>query len=256
MERNLEKTGNQRNMMFLADLHSLSTKFTDPDLFQVNNPVDAEDALQQIIPSYHLTNELLITLLACGVDPSQTLLFKQSHVPAHCQLQFLLSALTPVSSLNNMIQFREKKRQHKDGKTVALFSYPLLMAADILLYSPEMVPVGEDQTQHLELTRQVTQRFNQATGTHLFRKPALVKSPFAPRIMNLSDASSKMSKSNASQKGYIGLLDSLDEVYIRIMKAKTDSISGISLQEKRPEVSNLIRIYSGLKMISPEQVCK
>lgn len=196
-----------------------------------------------------MSNHLLATLLACGIDPQKTLMFFQSDIPAHSELFYLFNTCTPIHLLNNMIQFKQKKRK---ASSAALMNYPMLMAADILLYNPLNVPVGEDQTQHLELTHEILRRFNQITQIELFNRPTIRISKSGKRLMDLQDVKHKMSKSNKSQKGIINLFDSSDVFTQKIMKAKTDSNSIVTSDETRFEVNNLINLYSSLACMSIE----
>jgi tryptophanyl-tRNA synthetase len=189
------------------------------------------------------TIELAALYMAIGLDPKKVTLFVQSHVSAHAELAWLLQCITYFGELSRMTQFKEKSKG-KESVSVGLFTYPDLMAADILLYKTHYVPVGEDQKQHLELTRDVAQRFNNRFGeTFVIPEPMILK--FGARIMSLTNPTKKMSKSDADPNNRVNLLDDPDTIYRKIMKAVTDSESEIRLDwEKKPGISNLLTIYS------------
>jgi tryptophanyl-tRNA synthetase len=181
--------------------------------------------------------------LAAGIDPSSATIFVQSHVPAHAELAWVLSTFTAFGEASRMTQFKEKSEQHAHNVNVGLFAYPILMAADILLYQTNLVPVGEDQKQHLELTRDLAQRFNNA-----YSPTFTVPEPFIPtygaRLMSLQDPRKKMSKSDPNQNATIFLVDDNDAIRRKIQRAVTDSGTTISYdREHRPGISNLIEIY-------------
>ncbi|MDY3126525.1 MAG: tryptophan--tRNA ligase [Corynebacterium sp.] len=186
-------------------------------------------------------------LIALGIDPQRSTLFVQSHVPAHAELTWVLQCLTGFGEASRMTQFKDKSARHgQDRTTVGLFTYPMLMAADILLYSPHFVPVGEDQRQHLELTRNLAERFNSRFG-ETFRVPE----PFIPegsaKIYDLQDPTSKMSKSGPNPKGLINLLDAPKTSAKRIRSAVTDDLGEVHFdRENQPGVSNLLAIQSAL----------
>ena len=241
------------NMLFIADLHSYSTKFDNRNLFQSNNPELMRQAFSELTPSSFESNELLTMLLACGVDPEKTTLFLQSDVPAHSELFYILSCLTPHALLNQMIQYKTKK---SSVSSLALYTYPVLMAADILLYNPELLPVGEDQKQHVFLTEQICDRFNKAVSMDVLRMPRLVEWAANKRVMSLVDADNKMSKSDPSEKGVISLKDSPETIYKKIMKARTDSEGVVTADKSRKELRNLIEIYSALEGFTVSQTIK
>ncbi|GJD21952.1 tryptophanyl-tRNA synthetase; TrpS [Rivularia sp. IAM M-261] len=195
--------------------------------------------------------------LACGIDLQYSNIFVQSHVSAHSELAWLLNCITPMNWLTDMIQFKEKAIKQGENVGVGLLDYPVLMAADILLYNADKVPVGEDQKQHLELTRDITDRFN-----HLFGKgKKVLKSPEpmirkdGARIMSLTDGTKKMSKSDPAEGSRINLLDSPDEITKKIKRCKTDPIRGIVFDDPaRPECHNLLTIYMLLSGKAKEDV--
>lgn len=190
-----------------------------------------------------LSQELATMLLAVGLDRST--LFVQSRVPAHTELSYLLEATAYTGELARMIQFKEKSRAGDQAIRVALYTYPVLMAADILLYRPRQVPVGDDQRQHVELTRDLAQRFNTAYGP-VFVVPEIVTPPVAARVMDLQDPTSKMAKSGESGSGVVYLLDPPDVVRRKVARAVTDSGTGADAvrrdQDRKPGVTNLLDI--------------
>lgn len=187
-------------------------------------------------------------LFACGMDPKKSLVFLQSQVPAHTELSWILNTITPVGELERMTQFKEKKG--KAGALAGLLNYPVLQAADILLYQTEAVPVGEDQTQHIEFTRMIAEKFNNRFGKTFEVPKALVQKETA-RIMALDDPTKKMSKSAESKNNYISLLDSPEEIRQKIKKAVTDSISTPEFyKNQQPGVANLLAIYAEFKNLT------
>lgn len=186
------------------------------------------------------TMGLILDYLAAGIDPKKSIIIIQSQVPEHTELAWILGTLAPIGELERMTQFKEKAQQHKENINVGLFSYPVLMAADILLYKADTVPVGEDQVQHVELARTLARKFNNNFGeTFPLPKSQLLK--FGARIMSLNDPSKKMSKTGDES---IGLTDSPDVIRNKIKKAVTDSESEIKHDKKnKPAISNLLNIY-------------
>ncbi len=196
--------------------------------------------------------------LACGIDLEYSTIFVQSHVPAHAELAWLLNCITPINWLEDMIQFKEKAIKQGENVNAGLLNYPVLMAADILLYDADKVPVGEDQKQHLELTRDLVIRVN-----HLFGKPEqpILKMPEplirtdGARVMSLTDGTRKMSKSDPSELSRINLLDSPDEISKKIKRCKTDPVMGLSFDNpERPEARNLLTLYHILSDKTKEEV--
>ncbi len=195
--------------------------------------------------------------LACGVDTERTTLFIQSHVPEHAQLARLLGAVTSVGMLKRMIQFKEKSVKQGEDACLALFDYPVLMAADILLYDADRVPVGNDQQQHLQLTRSLAERFNRVYGNNgaVFKLPEPYIVAEAARIMSLTDGTRKMSKSDPNDASRINLLDTPDQIRGKIKRARTDALRGLEFDNPaRPEVHNLLCIYQLLSNQTREQV--
>ena len=190
------------------------------------------------------TIAVAIAYLAAGIDPKKATIFIQSHVPAHTQLGWILNTMTPLGELERMTQFKEKSAKNQEAIYAGLFNYPTLMAADILLYDATYVPVGEDQFQHLELTRSLAKRFNNRFGDTFVIPQAFTHKETA-RIMALDDPSKKMSKSAESEASYIALLDAPDVIRKKIKTAVTDSGSDIHYDEtEKPAVANLLRIFA------------
>ena len=194
--------------------------------------------------------ETVATFVACGINPEKSIIFNQSTVPAHSEATWLLSCVARMGWLNRMTQFKEKAGKDKEKASVGLYSYPILMAADILLYDTSHVPVGEDQKQHLELCRDIAQKFNNDFEVEDFLQvpEPLIQKEFS-RIMSLKDGSKKMSKSELSDLSRINLTDNKDEIVNKIKKAKTDPLpmpKNIKELDERPEAKNLIGIYSSL----------
>ncbi|OHA01508.1 MAG: tryptophan--tRNA ligase [Candidatus Sungbacteria bacterium RIFCSPHIGHO2_02_FULL_49_12] len=197
------------------------------------------------------TLEATMTLLAAGIDPEKVILFVQSHIPAHTELGWILNTITPLGELERMTQYKDKKSK---SAYAGLFNYPVLMAADILLYQTDAVPVGEDQVQHIELARSLAERFNNRFGeTFTVPKPQLKKE--TARIMSLAEPDKKMSKSDESDKSRINLNDSPDVIRQKIKSAVTDSGSDIQYDPaKKPAISNLINIYSAFVDLPVDEI--
>ena len=212
---------------FMADLHALTTR---------NDPKDLR----------RRTLEQLAQYVACGLDPQKNTLFLQSHVPAHAELGWVLNCYTMFGELSRMTQFKDKSAKNADNINGGLFTYPALMAADILLYQPDFVPVGDDQKQHVELTRDVAQRFNNLYG-ETFRIPEPWIPKIGARIMDLLEPTSKMSKSDEIGNGRVFLMDKPEDIARKFKRAVTDSETGHCVYfdaEKKPGVANLMQIYS------------
>jgi tryptophanyl-tRNA synthetase len=191
--------------------------------------------------------------LACGIDPNKTLLFQQSQVPQHTELAWLLNCTVRMSELERMTQYKDKAKARGENVLVGLFDYPVLMAADILLYDTDVVPVGEDQKQHVELARDLAIRFNRDFGeTFVVPEPRIKK--VGGRIMGLDDPMKKMSKSAGSAKNYISLLDDEETLRKKIMSASTDSEGKVAFDESRPGITNLVTIFSIVAKKSFEQI--
>ena len=228
-------------LFFLADLHAISMPHLPADL--AGN-----------------TREMVAALVACGIDPERSILFNQAQVPAHAELQWLLNGTARMGWLNRMTQFKDKSGKNREGASIALFTYPVLQAADVLLYQATHVPVGEDQKQHLELARDIAQKFNNDFASEeapVFTLPEPIIPLAAARIMSLRDGSAKMSKSDPSDMSRINLTDDADTIMQKVKKAKTDpeplpgDVAGLA---GRPEAANLVGIYAALSGSSPAEV--
>jgi tryptophanyl-tRNA synthetase len=226
-------------LFFLADLHSLS-EFIDPDVRRAS------------------VREMAAALIASGIDPAKSTLFAQSAVPAHSELCWILNGIARMGWLNRMTQWKDKAGKNREGSSVALFDYPVLQAADILVYKATHVPVGEDQKQHIELTRDIALKFNSDFDVELFIPPEpFIGGGTAARVMSLRDGSMKMSKSDPSEQSRIHLTDDNDAIALKIRKAKTDPDplpDDPALLENRPEARNLVGIYGAMVGQTDEQV--
>ena len=226
-------------LFFLADLHALTID-VEPDELRSN------------------VREMAAALIASGIDPMKSTLFAQSAVPAHAELAWILQCTARVGWLNRMTQFKEKTGKNREGASVGLYTYPVLQAADILLYQATHVPVGEDQKQHVELTRDIALKFNNDFDVELFVVPEpYIGGGAAARIMSLRDGNAKMSKSDPSDMSRINLTDSDDEIAQKVRKAKTDPEplpDDPKLLDGRPEARNLVGIYGAVTGESDEQV--
>ncbi|NLL82559.1 MAG: tryptophan--tRNA ligase [Tissierellia bacterium] len=189
------------------------------------------------------TLDVLALYIASGIDPEKSTLFIQSHVPAHSELSWVLSTITYMGQLNRMTQYKEKAKKSEENLNAGLFTYPVLMASDILLYQADFVPVGDDQKQHLELARDLAERFNNRYS-ETFKVPEPLISEFGARIMSLQNPESKMSKSDDDENAYILLLDDSDTINRKIKRAVTDSIGEIRYCDEQPGLKNLLNIYS------------
>jgi len=233
--------GGGQSLYFLADLHAISMPHAPAEL--------RENTL-----------EMTAALVACGIDPDKSVLFNQAQVPAHAELQWLLAGTARMGWLNRMTQWKDKAGKNREGQSVALFTYPVLQAADVLLYQATHVPVGEDQKQHLELARDIAQKFNNDFAPDeapVFTLPDPIIPPEAARIMSLRDGSAKMSKSDPSDMSRINLTDDADTLMNKVKKAKTDPEplpSDKAGLEGRPEAANLVGIYAAMAGTSVEAV--
>ena len=222
----VERQDEFESYIFVADLHSITI------------PQDKNELAKN-------TKSLIALYLACGIDPKKNTIFLQSQNPYHANLSWLLECNTYFGELSRMIQFKEKSQSHNNF-TVGLFTYPVLMASDILLYDTNYVPVGIDQKQHVEITRDIAIRFNKKYG-EVFTIPEPLISKEGTKIMDLVDPNKKMSKSSENKKGVISLLDDLDVIRKKIMSSTTDSEMVIKYDpENKPGISNLLNIYTSL----------
>ena len=211
----------------LADLHTLTVR-QDPAVLRKN------------------TYELTALYLACGIDPEKSILFAQSHVSAHAELAWILNTVTYPGELSRMTQFKDKSKNHEDNINMGLMDYPVLMASDILLYQTDLVPVGADQKQHLELSRDIAIRFNNRFGD-TFKVPEAYIGKTAGRVMSLAEPDKKMSKSDANLNAFISMNDDKDTIIRKFKRAVTDSENAIVFDpEKKPGISNLLTIYSAI----------
>jgi tryptophanyl-tRNA synthetase len=232
MQDEAAKTGAEC-LFFLADLHAISMPH-DPAQLAAG------------------TREMVAALVACGIDPTRSTLFNQAQVPAHAELQWLLNGTARMGWLSRMTQFKDKSGKNREGASVALFTYPVLQAADVLLYQATHVPVGDDQKQHLELARDIAQKFNTDFASEdepVFTLPEPIIPPEAARIMSLRDGAAKMSKSDASDMSRINLTDNADTIMAKVRKAKTDPEplpSDAAGLDGRPEARNLVGIYAAM----------
>lgn len=197
--------------------------------------------------------ELYAQFIACGLDPEKSIIFIQSHVPQHAELAWVLNCYTMFGELSRMTQFKDKSASHADNVNAGLFTYPSLMAADILLYQADLVPVGEDQRQHVEITRNIAQRFNGIYGD-VFTMPEAYIPKVAARVMSLSEPEKKMSKSSPNENSFVLVMDKPEAIMRKFKRAITDSEGGIYRSPEKPGVTNLIEIYSAVTGMTPETV--
>lgn len=195
--------------------------------------------------------EFLCQYMACGIDPEKSILFFQSHVPAHAELAWVLNCYAYMGELSRMTQFKDKSAKHEDNINAGLLTYPVLMAADILLYQTDLVPVGVDQKQHLELTRDIAARFNGIYGD-VFKVPDGYIPPIGAKIMSLQEPTSKMSKSDSNPNGFIWILDDEDTIIRKVKRAVTDSDGVIEYREGKDGINNLLTIYGAITNQTPE----
>jgi len=233
-----DENADGETLYFLADLHAITV---------YNNPAELTAN----------TREMAAALIAAGVDPDRAILFNQARVPAHAELAWLLFCTARIGWLNRMTQFKEKSGKNREGASIGLYAYPVLQAADVLIYQTTHVPVGEDQKQHLELARDIATKFNTDYEVELFTLPEPIVPPAAARIMSLRDGTAKMSKSDPSDASRINMTDDDDTIAQKIRKAKTDpeplpeTAEGL---EARPEARNLVTVYAALGDESVAQV--
>lgn len=223
-------------LFFLADLHSITID---------RLPLELNSSILQTVAIY----------IATGLVPEKTTIFAQSMVKEHTELAWILNCVTPLGWLKRMTQFKDKAGKDQESAGLGLLSYPVLMAADILLYNADCVPVGDDQKQHLELTRDIAAIINRKFNQEVLKLPEPLIQGSGARIMSLKDGRRKMSKSDPSHLSRINLNDSRDQIYQKIKKAKTDHLAEISYdRQNRPEISNLIDIYCSLSSTNIEKI--
>lgn len=229
----------KQNLFCIVDLHALTT-------------------LQDTDNLAGHTRTVAAAYIAAGIDPKKSAIFAQSHVPNHSELGWILGCFAPLGWLNRMTQFKEKAGKHKEQACLGLYAYPVLMAADILLYKASHVPVGEDQKQHLELARDLAGVFNRRFNSTLFPIPEPIIQGAGTRVMSLRDGTSKMSKSDLSEYSRINLMDTEDMIEQKIRKAKTDTEplpETVEELEGRPEAQNLVNIFSAVSDMSAGDIC-
>jgi len=236
---------------WVANQDEYDNYFCVVDLHAITVPHDPKKLRQETLQSAAM-------YLASGIDPSRSKIFVQSHVRAHAEMAWLLNCITPMNWLERMIQFKEKAKKQGENVGMGLFDYPVLMAADILLYQADLVPVGEDQRQHLELTRDICRRFNDQfckRKRNTFREPTALIVKEGARVMSLQDGASKMSKSAENDNSRINLLDPPEVIASKIKKCKTDLLKGLEWDNPdRPECTNLLNIYQAVTSKSREDI--
>ena len=233
--KNWVKLQNEYDCFFcVVDLHAITVKQVPADLRK-------------------RTLEVLAIYIACGIDPNKNTLFIQSHVPAHSEGAWLLTCNTYMGELSRMTQFKDKSKKHGDSIPAGLFTYPVLMAADILLYNTDLVPVGIDQKQHLELARDLGARFNNAYSP-TFKIPEPYIPPVGAKVMSLQDPTKKMSKSDDNPNSYILIMDPPEVIRKKISRAVTDSIGVVNYTDEQPGVKNLLDILISIKGYTKDEV--
>ncbi|MBF9029087.1 tryptophan--tRNA ligase [Rhodobacterales bacterium HKCCE3408] len=235
----MQNAGTHQTIYCMVDLHAITAKLQDPDTLRES------------------TREVCAGYIAAGIDPERSILFNQSQVAEHTQLAWIFNCVARMGWMGRMTQWKDKAGKNAENASLGLFAYPALMAADILVYHATHVPVGEDQKQHLELTRDIAAKFNHDYGVDFFPITEPVIEGAATRVMNLQDGTKKMSKSDPSDRTRINLTDDADTIAKKIRKAKTDpdplpdTIKGL---DGRPEARNLVNIYAGLAEVTPAEV--
>lgn len=219
------------------------------DMHSITVPQDPKELVEK-------TNLLLAQYLAAGIDPNKSTIFIQSHVSAHAELAWVLSTMTYMGELSRMTQYKDKSSKGGENLNSALFTYPVLMAADILLYKTDLVPVGEDQRQHLELARDIAQRFNNRYNVDIFKVPDPFIAKVAAKVMDLQEPDKKMSKSSENQNGFIAMNDDDKTILNKIKRAVTDSVGEVRYSDEQKGIKNLIEIYSKCTGNSIEKIVK
>lgn len=239
--------GALRNFVKIQDEPDYECKFFIADLHSITVPQEPEKLRKNI-------KSILMQYLACGLDPEKNTIFMQSHVHDHAELGWILNCFSYMGELSRMTQYKDKSKKQNNNIRVGLFDYPVLMAADILLYDADYVPVGEDQLQHLEITRDIAKRFNSLHGKEIFKLPEPFITKSTARIMSLQCPTKKMSKSDENKDASIFLLDSRDEIIRKVKKAVTDSENVVKYSDDKPGIKNLINIYSAVTDKSFEEI--
>ena len=237
----MQNQGDFQTVYCMVDLHAITAKLLDPATLR------------------HNTRELAAGFIASGISPEKSILINQSQVPEHAQLAWIFNCIARMGWMGRMTQWKDKSGKNAEAASLGLFAYPALMAADILIYHATHVPVGEDQKQHLELTRDIAAKFNHDYGVNFFPEVEPVIEGAATRVMSLRDGSKKMSKSDPSDASRINMTDDVDTIAKKIRKAKTDPDalpSEVEGLKDRPEARNLVNIYAGLNEQTVEQVLK
>jgi tryptophanyl-tRNA synthetase len=235
----MQDAGTHETIFCMVDLHAITATLPPPEQLR------------------HNTRELCAGFLAIGIDPEKSILFNQSQVPEHAQMAWIFNCIARMGWMGRMTQWKDKAGKNAEAASLGLFAYPALMAADILVYHATHVPVGEDQKQHIELTRDIAAKFNHDYGVEFFPLAEPVIEGAATRVMNLQDGTKKMSKSDPSDKTRINLTDNADEIAKKIRKDKTDpdplpeALAGL---DGRPEARNLVNIYAALADTTPQAV--
>lgn len=240
--------GALKNWKMMQDSEDADCIFAVADLHAITVRQDAAEFRRRILQTYAV-------LLAIGIDPEKSLCFIQSHVKEHSNLAWVLNCYTQFGELNRMTQFKEKSAAHSDNINAGLFTYPALMAADILLYQTDFVPVGADQKQHLEITRTVAERFNGIYGD-VFTIPQPYIPKLCARVMSLQDPTKKMSKSDQNVNSWVAILDKPEDIVRKFKKAVTDSDMKVCVGDGKDGINNLISIYSAATGFTPEQIEK
>lgn len=235
----MQDAGSHETVYCMVDLHAITARLLDPAELRNN------------------TRELCAGFIASGIDPEKSILINQSQVPEHAQLAWIFNCIARMGWMGRMTQWKDKAGKDAEGASLGLFAYPALMAADILIYHATHVPVGDDQKQHLELTRDIAAKFNHDYGVDFFPITEPVIEGAATRVMNLQDGTKKMSKSDPSEKTRINMTDDADTIAKKIKKAKTDPDplpDNIAALKERPDARNLVNIYAALGDITPQAV--
>lgn len=234
----LQDTGEYNNHYCVVDMHAITVR---------QDPAELKEQ----------TYQLFAQLLAAGLDPHKCVLFVQSHVSGHAELSWVLNCFTMFGELSRMTQFKDKSQRHADNINAGLFDYPVLMASDILIYDAHVVPVGEDQRQHVELARDVAVRFNNRfPDTFVVPEPLIANVSEGAKIMSLQDPAKKMSKSDSNDNAYILVMDSPDDILRKFKRAVTDSEAKVAYDEARPGVANLMTIYAAATGQSHDQIAQ